>query len=57
MIEPLEAQEKGGWGKKISAAATSRNAIFKEAKLRSIESNRNMEIIDNSRDATYCCAS
>jgi hypothetical protein len=43
--------------KLISAAATSRNAIFKEAKLRSIESNRNMEIIDNSRDATYCCAS
>jgi hypothetical protein len=28
MIEPLEAQEKGGWGKKISAAATSRKRDF-----------------------------
>jgi hypothetical protein len=42
--------------KRISAVATNRNEIFEELKLSSIGSNHSLKIIDNGRDATYCCA-
>jgi hypothetical protein len=52
-----DARERRLAAKKISAVATSRNDIFKEPKLGSVGLSRNLKIIDNGGDATYCCGS
>jgi hypothetical protein len=52
-----DARERRLAAKKISAVATNRNDIFKGPTLGSVGLSRNLKIIDNGGDATYCCGS